>query len=289
MTRLSHRQRLESALEGLAQSPPVAGVTFVPADALGGTAGQGRSPAQVLADFVEDAELDFAFVPADADWAGDAVRLLRRSGRGAFWAVDGPLWPVLRERGPGEGLKATAWNPEDLEHALDAHTASAQDLVLAGADMSVDAIVVCDDVAGAAGPLVSPDFFNEYLVPRYATLVATAAGMGTRAVFHSDGDIRVFMPALARAGFISVHPGGGVTQEVFEKILGEAKSHGMTLIGGIDSRLLSEGPAVAVRLGTRAAVMASAGGLIIADDGGMTTSEEVNSFVTALGSAGVGK
>jgi hypothetical protein len=286
---LEHKSRLASALGGGIEMPPVAGISFVSPEVLRGTTGaDSGEPSELLVAAVNDLSLDFGFVPADVDWAEEAVSGLSRSGRGALWVVDGPLWPALLGRGVSEGLKATAWDPGSLDAALDGLTMQAQDLIMKGAGIGADTVVVADDVAGSTGPLVSPDYFNEHLVERYALLVATAASAGLRTVFHSDGDTRVFLAGIARAGFIGLHGGGGLDQESFERLLLATREQGLTLLGGLDSARLGEGPDAAMRAGTRAGMLASAGGLIVTDDGGMTTVEEIEAFTPALGFAGVG-
>ena len=285
-----NRMRLESALEGGVESPPVAGLSFVPPEALMGSGAHGsEDPAEVLAATVADLSLDFAFVAADADWAEDAQAGLTARGRGILWVVDGPLWPVLFDVGISKGLKATAWEPASLDERLDAETSRAQDQILRGSSLGVDAVVVTDDIAGSAGPIVAPDYFNEHLVERYALLVAIAASAGLRTVFHSDGDVRAFIPGLARAGFIALHGGGGTGPDGVERLLEAARTQGLSMLGGLDTASLREGPAAAVSIGTRAGVLASAGGLIVADDGGITTSEEISALTAAFGSAGVGR
>lgn len=284
-----HRQRFESALEGGVETPPVAGMSFLPPDVLEGSdADDGKSSAELLAQAVVDLRLDFAFVPATAQWAEEAVKLLAARGRAALWVVDGPFWRAVGPADPIEGLKATVWDPARLTPRLDAETVRAQMYVMRGGEIGADAVVIADDLAGSNGPLVSPDYVNEYLVERYALLVASAASTGLRAVFHTDGDMRAFMPSIARAGFIGVHSGGGLRQEGFEKLLLSAREHGLALLGGIDTDRLREGSDSAMRMGTRAGVLASGGGLLVADDGGITTREEIAALTAALGSAGVG-
>jgi uroporphyrinogen decarboxylase len=279
----THRQRLENALEGGIERPAVRGLSFLSPEVLRQDGSPLTSdPAEALAQATEGLDVDFAFVQADEPWAPDAVAALRRRRLGSLWGVDGPLWPVLRARGLGETLKATAWDPAGLDPALEEVTAGTQDTILAGSECGADAIVIADDVAGSSGPLVSPDYFNEHLVPRYALLVATAASVGMRSVFHSDGDVRAFLPGVARAGFIGVHGGGGMSQESFERLLQLTREQGLALIGGIDAGLLGEGTDAASRMGTRAAVLASAGGLLIADDGGISTPEQFAGLAVAL-------
>jgi hypothetical protein len=289
MTKASgHRRRFENALEGGVEQPPVAGISFVPTEALvGGSMRDSEDPVELLDATVEELSLDFAFVLSYSPWAKEAAQRLRGSGHAALWVVGGPLWRAFGRRELTEALKTVAWKPEALEADLDRAVGEAQDAILEGASVGVDTVVVADDLSGT-GPLVSPDYFNEHLVERYALLVATAAGVGLRSVFHSDGDIRVFLPGLARAGFIGVHGGGGLEQEPFERLLQATREQGMTLLGGLRTLPLKEGPDGAVRIGTRAGLLAASGGLIVSDDGGITTAEEIALLGKALGSAGIG-
>jgi hypothetical protein len=104
------------------------------------------------------------------------------------------------------------------------------------------------------------------------------------AVFHSDGDVRLLLPAIARAGFVAVHGGGGLGPDAFERLFWTAREEGLAVIGGLLTTEL-ENPARAEALGSRIGVLAQAGGLFVADDGGITTPEEASALVTALAAA----
>jgi hypothetical protein len=98
------------------------------------------------------------------------------------------------------------------------------------------------------------------------------------AIFHSDGDTRAIYPALARAGFSAVHP-GGAEGEGLAHSLEAAKAVGMTVLGGLPARSLiargAGGP------GAEAGELAAGGGLIVCDDGGIATPMEAASLAAA--------
>jgi hypothetical protein len=144
-----------------------------------------------------------------------------------------------------------------------------------------DAILVADDLAGATGPLVSPDFALDALVPCYASLAGEAHCHDLPALFHSDGDVRTLFGALSRSGFSAVHV-AGLSPEAFVASYGSARSAGMSVLGGIEAASLMHG---ARRLGEHAADVALAGGLLVCDDGGITSAEEVAAFATAIDAA----
>jgi hypothetical protein len=278
--------RVLKALEGVPVYPPAAGLSFVPTEVMSAAHGAiATDPADVLVTTMEDLDLDFAFVPADARWAASAAEGLARSGRTVLWAVDGPLWPAFRVLGVEEGLKATAWDPDVLEPLLDSETDRARTDIAAGVRAGAHAVVIADDIAGSSGPLISPDYMNEHLIHRLALLVAFAASDGLRTAFHSDGEIRAFLQSVVRAGFVAVHGGGGLPMVGFEALLAEARRQGLALLGGLDTVVLREGVPASVRLGAHIGVLASAGGLAICDDGGVTTASEMAALAAAFGAA----
>jgi len=261
----------------------VAGISWVPESALGalayGTAPSG--PAESLVTVVSALELDFAFVPGDVVWAVEAVELLHDSGAAAFWSVPGVLGRLGEELGWVETLKLTAAEPGALAAPLASALHDALDAVRSGLDAGADAIVIADDLAGPSGLLVSPDFVLDALVPCYHSLAReTFAGGGT-AVFHADGDVRAFMPALAKAGFSAIHL-GQLTESEFDASLAAARASSLVVVGGIDVSRLLEG---ARHLGARAGAAASAGGLVVCDDGGFTLAEEIAAYSTAVEAA----
>jgi hypothetical protein len=116
-------------------------------------------------------------------------------------------------------------------------------------------------------------------------LVAFAASDGLRTAFHSDGEIRAFLQSIVRAGFVAVHGGGGLPLIGFEALLAESRRQGLALLGGLDTVVLREGVPASVRLGAHVGVLASAGGLLIADDGGITTGSEISALAAAFTAA----
>jgi hypothetical protein len=244
-----------------------------------GTGAEG--PAESLESVVRALELDFAFVPADEPWASDAVQRLHEAGAASLWASAGVLGRLGEQLGWTDAIRLTASAPgalaAPLAEALHQALVSARAGIAAGAD----AVLVADDLAGATGPLVSPDFALDALLPCYRSISEEITAADVPAVFHSDGDIRALLPALARAGFCGVHS-GSLGGDVLAATMVAARSVGLTVLGGVEAAQL---PAGANRLGANAGRMALAGGLIICDDGGLTTAEEVAAYATALDAA----
>lgn len=276
--------RVQRALGGEAVMPPVAGLSFVPPATLPGLRGDAAaSPVRSIARTCEDARLDFAFVPSWDCWAEALVEELHERGVLAWWVVGGVLWPALEELGVEAGLHATVRAPEKLKRPMHAGLEVARSMVRRGLSLGADGIVVADDLAGALGPIVAPDFVDAEVVPCFELLIAPARSAGVPCFLHSDGDARVFMPRVHRAGFAAVHGDCGGADRV-ARALEAASAAGLALVGGLPTSELGN-PGRAVAAGTGAGVLARAGGVLLADDGGITTSEECAGLLAAIGAA----
>ena len=269
---------------GAAGTPFPAGLSFVPPSALTPVAAGQADPADALAAACQTLALSFAFVPATAPWAERAVELLSGQGVAPLWAVDGPLWPVIEARGALDGLRATLTHPEEIGGELDAGLDLIVHDMTRGVELGARAVVLAEDLAGTDGPLVAPDFAIAELLPRYERVTRIARALGVPAVLHSDGDVRSLLPAIAGAGFSAIHAGGGLGFEAFDRLFWAARDAGLAVMGGLLTAELGN-PARAEAIGSTIGVLAQAGGLFVADDGGITTPSEVANLVSALAAA----
>lgn len=268
----------------LTGSPFPFGLTFVPTEVLAPVSGSVDKPVDALAEACRALGASFAFIQADAPYADDAVPTLVEADVAPLCAIAGPLWPVIERRGVLDGLRATLTHPGDIGAELDDGLDAIIRVAAHCAGVGARAIVIAEDLAGSQGPLVAPDFAIAELLPRYNRIVRTAGVLGVPAIFHSDGDIRSLLPAIRRAGFIAVHVGGGLDLSGFERLFWAAREEGIAVIGGLLTAELGNA-ARAERLGSSIGVLAKAGGLFVADDGGITTTVEMTNLVTALAAA----
>jgi len=279
---LPAEERVRAALSG---EPVLAvGTTFVPLAAIEGLRWGSKHAPFKLAAACDNTRADFAFVSASEVWASEAVDRIGGCGTAAMWVVDGPLGRVARQDGWAPTLRLSASDPMALARAMDVHMFDALEQVRRGVRLDAVAIVIAEDLAGAEGPLVSPDFALEEVLPRCAKLAEEAALAPVPSVFHSDGDIRALLVAIRKAGFVAVHP-GGLNEQQFEALLASAHQAGLQVLGGIPGDALRAGIPAAVAAGTNAAILAQAGGLLLADDGGITTSQELAALVEAFAAA----
>jgi hypothetical protein len=269
-----------SVLSGGVVDPAVCGVTFIAPDVLIVPPRQ-ADPAAALVRAYVDAQLDFAFAASWEPWAATMTGLLRDANIATFWVVPGVLWPALETVGVGEGLRISMREPGLLAPHLDRAAEAMLRAVATGVGLGADAIVVADDMAGEAGPLVSPDFVSTHVLPRLKRAVEAAAGEGVPVLLHSDGDISALLPGCRDAGFAGVH--ACVSGEgAFERVHAHARGCGLAVLGGLSTRLLADGLSSAVLAGTRLAILAQSGGLLVADDGGITTLDEYAALCAAF-------
>jgi len=266
-------------------SQPVVGVSFLPLGALDPLVwGTSHETDELVSRACEQLKLDFAFVPSWEEWAPRLSRRLGMLGVAAFWVVDGPFSRVVADVGWSDALRLTAVKPLELLEPLDEAVEATLRELRRGRSSKAGAIVVAEDLAGADGPLISPDFVNDALVPRLERIAGEAADLGLPSVIHSDGDVRAYLGAFARAGFAGVHV-GGLGESAFVRILRDARVHGLRTVGGIEGEALRAGIPASVRAGTQASLFAVAGDLLIADDGSITTPEEFAAFAAAVAAA----
>ena len=67
-------------------------------------------------------------------------------------------------------------------------------------EMNVDVIGYGEDLGMQKGPMVSPAFFREYIMPSYQRLMKPAREKGTIVHMHSDGDLHELIDDLVEGG-----------------------------------------------------------------------------------------
>ncbi|NTU89850.1 MAG: hypothetical protein HGA54_08145 [Actinobacteria bacterium] len=146
-------------------------------------------------------------------------------------------------------------------------------------ELGADALVICDDLCGSKGPLLGPLFVIEHLIPLYERFAQEARAIGLPIIFHSDGDIREYYPALASAGYTGVHiahPDFEQTEQLFDA----AREVNLVPLGGLVSAQAKA--ETAETLADFAIALASKGPTLICDDGAVKSLEEFEIIIDAL-------
>ncbi len=107
---------------------------------------------------------------------------------------------------------------------------------LAGADV----VFLGDDYSDNRGPMMSPQMFEEIILPHDAAVVAAIKETGGYCIKHTDGDIRKIMDQLIGTGLDALGPLQDVPGMELDKIL-EKYPGRITVMGNVPVDLLARG------------------------------------------------
>lgn len=113
-------------------------------------------------------------------------------------------------------------------------------------ERGVEVIIFGDDSAYKSGPMMSVKHFEQYIFPRYKSIINTIHKRGAKALLHSDGNTHLILPGWVKAGIDGIHP----WEPTAGWRLSEAKdSWGdqISILGNIDCNILTYGPASRIR------------------------------------------
>ncbi len=251
---------------------PVCGITWVETFIAAAVVGSDASvsPCDVLPALATWLGADLAFVPQE-EWAAETVGALRRGDVAAAWTVAGPIGRWARSSGWPDVLMRCARDPVGASDQLSSWLPEILSDVQRGLAAGADAIVVADDVAGDGGRMFSADVVRSLSRFVLTPIAQLSTRHGVPTVFHSDGDLSPFLTYLGDAGVRGVHvalPGGCLIGDVVEA----ADKAGLVVLGGIGVRDVSRGDTSDA---DDAVKLARTGALMLTDDGGILTEQDV--------------
>jgi hypothetical protein len=126
-----------------------------------------------------------------------------------------------------------------------------------------DFVLIWEDMAYKNGPLISPRFVREFMLPYYRRFIDAVRILGCPLVIvDSDGDVTELVPLFLSAGVDALLPfevQAGMDVRLFRKTYGKS----LSIIGGLDKRALTRGhAAVDAELKERMLPMLQSGGYI---------------------------
>ncbi len=138
-----------------------------------------------------------------------------------------------------------------MDMVLEVHIAIARRAVRAGADV----IVLGDDYAHNAGPMMSPELFDKMIRPRLKRMVDVIHEEGAMVIKHSDGNLYPILEAIVSCGaegLNPIEPVAGMDLATTKKLVGDR----VALVGNVDcGQLLSHGTIQEVRQVVRQCIM----------------------------------
>jgi hypothetical protein len=132
-------------------------------------------------------------------------------------------------------MAAAALYPQRYERLLDGFfEISRRHLAALAALDGPPALISHDDIAMTRGLVFRPDWYREYIIPRYRELWQPAREHGKKVIFCSDGNYQELMPDIAEAG------ARGFIIEPLIDLAWLAREYGQThvIIGGVDTKVL---------------------------------------------------
>ncbi|MGI6028461.1 MAG: uroporphyrinogen decarboxylase family protein [Candidatus Heteroscillospira sp.] len=156
--------------------------------------------------------------------------------------------------------------PEFVEDLLDKivenQIAVAKNAIAMGADIIDDT----DDYAFNTGPLMSPDMFEDFIVPRLTRFTEAVHAAGAKIIKHSDGNMNKILGHVVSCGVDAYHSIDPTAQMDLAKVKAEYGDK-ITLFGNVDcGNLLTYGTPEDVRQAVRNCIKIAApgGGYVLA-------------------------
>lgn len=172
---------------------------------------------------------------------------------------------------------------EDLfDKILENQIAVVQNAIKMGADFIDDT----DDFAFNTGPLMSPDMFEDMIVPRLTKFTEAVHAAGGKLIKHTDGNVNKILGHIVSCGvdaYHSIDPMAGMDLANVKALYGDK----ITLFGNVDcGNLLAFGSAEDVRESVRNCIKTAApgGGYVLASSNTIPASakpENVQAMIDA--------
>ena len=143
-------------------------------------------------------------------------------------------------------------------------------------------ILVNDDIAHNAGPLIHPDMFMDIFPQRMKQLIAPAKEHGKPVAIHTDGKMDNLLPVLYNVGFDIVHPVQPECNDIFAiKAQWAGK---MAIIGNLPTSLLVYGTKekIAERVREYCMRLAPGGGYVLGSSSSIQEGVPPENFVAMI-------
>jgi len=109
-------------------------------------------------------------------------------------------------------------------------------------DTDIDYWAFWEDMGMKTGPLLSPELFDRFMVPRYRRVTDYLRSRGVDLIFvDSDGDVHALIPLWLKAGVNGLWP-CEIAANMEPAPIKKQYGRDLLLCGGIDKRALAAGP-----------------------------------------------
>jgi uroporphyrinogen decarboxylase len=143
----------------------------------------------------------------------------------------------------------------------------------------VDGLWVADDLGGQDGPFCSPKMYTELLKPAHRETCEPFLQKGLPRILHCDGYVEPLIPDFIEAGFMALQP---LQNKIGMDVRRLKQKYGekLTLMGGIDTEILSSGDLEAIEneVIAKIRIAGRGGGYVVTSDGPVPPSVSLKSY-----------
>jgi uroporphyrinogen-III decarboxylase len=153
--------------------------------------------------------------------------------------IDGPFQRLAEKKGLMKLLTEWKRQTQEVTREYEKEQAEVDILIKQCLEVSVDAVIIADDLAGERSTLVDPHDIRDLFSSFYTQVVSEIHASHSYALFHSCGNITALIPQLVSYGF----DGLAAIQHRANDLISVKEKYGssLTLMAGIDAEILEAG------------------------------------------------
>ncbi len=140
--------------------------------------------------------------------------------------------------------------PEELHREAEQKLRDSIELAREQVGSGAEFIIINSDYAFNKGPFISPDRFDEVVIPYLARNVQAIHDLGVKAILHSDGDLRLILDHLVETGidgYQSIDPQANMDIREVKRRYGDR----LILMGNVMTSMLQDGTDEEIRASVR--------------------------------------
>lgn len=180
--------------------------------------------------------------------AFEAAKKLREQGKWVFLGAADPyeqVWPVFGQVGIFEAmLDAPSIAKDAMDTWADLTVKCLEAYAKGGID--IDGVWFYGDMGYRNGTLFSPEVYLNIVMPSHQTIVNYVHSRGWKAILHSCGKIKSFIPMLLEVGFDALQPIEAKCDQDVRELVQQHDSK-IVFFGNIDVRVLATGDKEKIR------------------------------------------
>ncbi|MFH1570908.1 MAG: hypothetical protein ABIL09_23140 [Gemmatimonadota bacterium] len=179
-----------------------------------------------------------------ADWQSQAARLAGRTSIAVMGGTEISFFGWHRDLMGVERLLVAYYDQPELVHAISRHHVAFLKELYAPLlrEVQFDFVFMWEDMSFKNGPLISPAFVRQYMLPYYREVIGFFRSFGeTKVLLDSDGDVRQLIPLFREAGVDGMLPFEVAAGMDIRRVAAEHPD--LIICGGLDKRELAKGRA----------------------------------------------